>query len=134
MASPVQPRGDSFAEWVVQNKITTLEAWSGRHEFRATVRTPPPAQHGRQQPYVFDAEASKLYVDMNIPVTFTFRVADGVDTSHLRVSALPVYPDMHHVNTPVRRCPTHRQPELEVNADAKGHIDHVIRALHDEAT
>ena len=133
VASPVQPPGDRLFESAINNAIPALEAWAGVHGFRVTVSTPPGAQSVRQQPYVFDAEANKLYVDMCIPVMFAFRVSDGTDTSRLRVSALPVYPDMHHVNTPVRRCPTHRQPEMDCNAGAEGHVDHVIRAEHQHA-
>ncbi|XP_043190374.1 cellular tumor antigen p53-like isoform X2 [Amphibalanus amphitrite] len=130
---PVQPAGDRFVESAVNNTLPALEPWPGQHRFRVSVRTPPPAQHGRQPPYVFDRETNKLYVDMIIAVTFAFRVAEGTDTTRLRVSALPVYPDMHHVNTPVRRCPTHRLPELECNNGAGSFIDHVIRAEHDDA-
>ncbi|XP_037082726.1 cellular tumor antigen p53-like [Pollicipes pollicipes] len=134
VTSPVQPSGDRFVESAVNNAIPALENWPGQYDFHVTVRTPPPAQHGRQQPYVYDTETNKLYVDMMIAVPFGFSVADGVDTSQLSISALPVYPEMHHVNNPVRRCPTHRQPDDEHNAEAGGHVDHVIRAVHQSAT
>ena len=130
---PAQPAGERFVESAVNSTLPTLEPWPGAHEFHVTVRTPPPALYGRQQPCVFVPDTNKLYVDMNIAVTFAFRVSEGTDTSRLRVSALPVYPDMQHVNTPVRRCPTHRQPELDCNIGAGAFIDHVIRAEHDEA-
>ena len=134
VAQPVQPTGDRFVESAVNNTLPALEPWPGVHGFRVTVCTrPTPAQHGRQQPYVFNSDTNKLYVDMNIAVTFAFRVSGGADRSRLRVSALPVYPDMQHVNTPVRRCITHRQPELECNAGAGAFLDHVIRAEHDDA-
>ena len=37
------------------------------------------------------------------------------------------------MTTAVRRCPTHRQQQLNCNVGAKAFLDHVIRAEHDEA-
>ena len=48
--SPHAAAGDRFVESSVSSTQPALEAWPGRHGFGVTVRTPPPAAHGRQQP------------------------------------------------------------------------------------
>lgn len=124
--SPVRPQGDQFVTSAVNSSIPALEEWPGQLQFKVNVRLPKIT--GRMIPAAYDSETRKLYVDLSMAVPFGFRIKEGYDTSQLRLRALPVYPEVHHVNTPVRRCPSHRERSHESNVNAGDHIEWVIRA------
>ena len=111
--------------------MPVVDGWPGAHQFQVTVRPRPAEQVGRQLPYVFSAAAAKLYTDMMVAVPFSFTYVNVTDPSALRIRALPIYKESHHIQTPVRRCVVHREPQDPSNG--AGNVMHVVRADHHSA-
>lgn len=116
------------------NSMPVVDGWQGAHRFQVTVRPRPAAVAGRQLPYVFSAGAAKLYTDMMVAVPFSFTYSGVTDPSALRIRALPIYKESHHIQTPVRRCAIHREPEDPSNAGGMHQVLHVARAEHPRAS
>jgi len=112
------------------NAVPVLESWPGQHDFSVTVLTPVPAPSGRQLPYCFNGESTKLYTDIMVAVPFCFRAGVDAAAKDLRIRAMPVYSETHHLATPVRRCPNHREPTDESNVKGEAPVEHVMRAEH----
>lgn len=143
--APLQPMVVSFAEadstpcaekqtsvQPAPNSMPVVDCWPGAHQFQVTVRPRPTTVAGRQLPYVYSAGAAKLYTDMMVAVPFSFTYTGVLDPSTLRIRALPIYKESHHIQTPVRRCAIHREPADPSNGSAHLLL-HVVRAEHPRA-
>ncbi|KAF0304537.1 Cellular tumor antigen p53 [Amphibalanus amphitrite] len=128
---PAPPAQKQVSVQPVANSVPVLDGWPGVHQFQVTVRRRP-EQAGRQLPYVYSADGAKLYTDMMVAVPFSFTYSGVADPSALRIRALPIYRESHHIQTPVRRCAIHREPQDPSNDT--GHMMHVVRADHHHAS
>ena len=116
----------------VPNSMPVVDGWQGNHRFQVTVRPRPAAVAGRQLPYVYSGgDAAKLYTDMMVAVPFSFTYFGVMDPSALRIRALPIYKESHHIQTPVRRCAIHREAGDPSNTG--GQPMHVVRVEHPRA-
>ena len=105
-----------------------MNRWPGQHAFRVTVYQRRGAPASRQPPYAYSSTYGKLYTDMMAAVPFQFSYS-SLDPSKLEIRAQPVYLEAQHAQTPVRRCPNHRDASHPSNMHSQ-HVRHVLRTEH----